>query len=118
MADWSEYFEMVDRLRTFPKETRSLIIDLAGDVTDEAVLRAKSRAPVRTGAYREGIKGKPVVSRGQHLIFSGLEATAAHSSFIERGTSRMPPRPIISEAGEWAAREMEGLLGMIAEDNL
>ena len=118
MADWSEYYEMVDRLRGFPKETRPLIIGLLDDVTGDAERRAKNNAPVRTGLYRQGIFGTPVVTRGQHQLLTHLEARAAHSSFIELGTSRMPPRPIIGEAAQWAAREMEGLLAMIAEDNL
>lgn len=118
MSDFSEMREMADRLRTFPKETRGLIVGLVTDVTDDAEARAKSRAPVRTGLYQRGINGTVAVTRGQHIVFSQLRADAGHSSFIELGTSRMPPRPIIREASEWAAREMEELLAMIAEDNL
>lgn len=118
MSDFREMHEMVDRLRTFPAETRPLIIGLVGDVMDDAERRAKGRAPVRTGEYQSKIRGLSVVSRGQHQIYGSLQGGAAHSSFIEYGTSRMPPRPIIGEAVEWASLEMEDLLAMIAEDNL
>jgi hypothetical protein len=118
MSDFSEMHEMVDRLRDFPAETRPLIIGLVDDVMGDAERRAKGRAPVRTGLYRGGIRGLAVVTRGQHQILGALEASAAHSSFIEHGTSRMPPRPIIGESVEWAALEMEELLGLVAEDNL
>lgn len=118
MSDFSQYYDMVDRLRDFPKETRPLIVGLATDVIGDAERRAKGRAPVRTGMYQSGIHGLAAVTRGQHAIVARLEATAEHSSFVELGTSRMPPRPIIGEASEWAAREMEELLALIAEDNL
>lgn len=118
MSDFSEMHEMADRLRSFPNETRGLIIGLVGDTMDDAERRAKGNAPVRTGEYQSKIRGLAVVSRGQHQIYGSLEGGAAHSSFIELGTSRMPPRPIIGEAVEWASREMEDLLAMIAEDNL
>lgn len=118
MSDFSEMHEMVDRLRSFPATTRPLIIGLVADTLEDAERRAKGNAPVRTGEYQSKIRGLAVVSRGQHQIYGSLEAGAAHSSFIELGTSRMPPRPIIGEAVEWAAKEMEELLGMIAEDNL
>jgi HK97 gp10 family phage protein len=118
VADFSEMHEMVDRLRTFPATIRPLIIGLVDDTMGDAERRAKSRAPVRTGEYQSKIRGLAVVSRGQHQIYGSLEAGAAHSSFIEYGTSRMPPRPIIGEAVEWAALEMEELLALIAEDNL
>lgn len=118
MSDFSQYWDMVDRLRDFSKETRPLIIGLATDVTEDAERRAKNNAPVRTGQYQSKIRGTAAVTRGQHAIVSRLEALADYSSFIEYGTSRMPPRPIIGEATEWAAKEMEELLALIAEDNL
>lgn len=118
MSDFSEMHEMVDRLREFPAETRGLVIDLVSDTMEDAERRAKGQAPVRTGEYQSKIRGLAVVTRGQHQILGSLEAAAAHSSYIELGTSRMPARPIIGDAVEWAAKEMEELLGMLAEDNL
>lgn len=118
MSDFSQMHEMVDRLRDFPRETRPLIIGLAADTLEDAERRAKGQAPVRTGEYRSKIRGLAIVTRGQHQLLGSLEAGAAHSSFIELGTSRMPPRPIITDAVEWASREMEELLALIAEDNL
>jgi hypothetical protein len=118
MSDFSQMWEMTNRLRDFPAETRPLVIDILEIVTEDAERRAKSRAPVRTGLYQSGIHGSPVIVRGAHGLLTHLEARAAHSSYIERGTSRMPPRPIITEAAAWAAKELEEALAMIAEDNL
>lgn len=118
MSNFREMYEMSKRLREFPKESRPFVIEILETVTEDAERRAKGRAPVRTGEYQAKIKGTPVVIRGAHGLVTSLEAGAAHSTFIEYGTSRMPPRPIIGEASEWAAKELEEALEMIAEDYL
>jgi HK97 gp10 family phage protein len=52
----------------------------------EAADAAKTFAPVRTGAYRDGIKAQKV---GGKVYVSG---TDWKSNFIEHGTSKMPPQ--------------------------
>ena len=60
---------------------------------------------LETGALKESIKH----SVGGHEALVGTNDP--HAAFLELGTSRMPPRPFLSEAARRKVPEMERIVG-------
>lgn len=77
-----------------PEEIRSASTQQRVEVADRIVEEAQLRAPVRTGAFRDGL----------HVEINGDEVDVVDDDpaafFIEYGTIDTPPAGVITEAAE------------------
>lgn len=83
--------------------------DVVGDSAGAVERFAKSIAPVDTGEYRNGI-----VQTG-HGMDRSVEATAPHSIYVEFGTSRQAPQPVMFPASDRGETSLVDGLEDVAE---
>ena len=88
-------------LTALPTATRALLQEAAERYKDTA----RALAPVRTGAFRDGIQ---VDDGGPDDLF--VVFTAPHSYFVLFGTARMGARPVhqwaLDQVGPWYLNEV------------
>lgn len=105
------------RLRDFPMEARPLIKSLMDVAAEEGEAVSKTRVPVRTGLLQSKIDFRATTNHGWNFRLLAV-ADTRYASYVEDGTSRMPPRPFIMPGVEHAAAEIEHLLGVMVEEYL
>lgn len=84
--------------------------------TLDVVGHARTIAPVDTGNLKNSIGAD--VSANAVTIESVIGPTAAYAPFLERGTSRMGPRPFMGPSLDRYAPAFEAAMGQIADGAL
>ena len=83
------------KVRRFPKRLNAKTISIIRDYVDDAKVRAKADAPVKTGFHQRNIR-KRNTQQG-----ANLEANAPYAAFLEFGTRKMAARPHLFPAIEF-----------------
>lgn len=117
MAGFEEMYRFAYRLRDFPMEARPLIKSLMDVAAQEGEDVAKREVPVRTGHLQSKILFHATTNRGWNFLMRA-EAAADYATFVEDGTSRMPPQPFMAPGVEHASDEIQALLGVMVEEYL
>lgn len=117
MAGFEEAYRFAHRLRDFPIEARPLIKSLMDVAAQEGEDVSKRAVPVRTGHLQSRILFHATTNHGWNFLMRA-EADADYATFVEEGTSRMPPQPFIAPGVEHAADEIDTLLGVMVEEYL
>ena len=105
------------RLRDFPVESRPLIKALMDDAAETGLNVATRLVPVDTGVLHDSIKFRATTNHGWAFLLKA-EASADYATFVEEGTSRMPPRPFLQPGVEAAADQIEDLIGIMVDEFL
>lgn len=105
------------RLRDFPMASRPLIKSLMAEAAATGEALSQRLVPVKTGALRDSIGFRSTTERGWTFLMQA-RANADYATFVEEGTSRMPPRPFVMPGVELAADQIEILLGMMVDEYL
>lgn len=117
MAGFESAYRFAGRLRDFPVEARPLIKELMDVAGQEGEALSKTLVPVRTGYLQSKILFHATTDHGWTFMLKA-EADADYATFVEKGTSRMPPRPFMEPGIEHTADEIEALLGIMVEEYL
>ena len=105
------------RLRDFPMESRPLIKELMEEAGRTGERLSQRLVPVKTGALQNSIKFRTTTNHGWTFILQA-GASMDYATFVEEGTSRMPPRPFLMPGVELAADQIEVLLGEMVDEFL
>ena len=114
MAGFSEMYLFAERLRDFPAEARPMIKAVMNEAGDQGEAYSKMLVPVKSGDLMRSINFHPTSDRGWTLLLMA-EASMNYATFVEGGTSRMPPRPFMLPGVELAADYIEDNLGLIMQ---
>jgi HK97 gp10 family phage protein len=79
----------------FADELEKKAISRARRIRTKRVKAMKKEAPVKTGRYRDGISGEVAVTGSQIDVTIGGSDRKTH--WIEYGTRKMSPRPVITK---------------------
>jgi HK97 gp10 family phage protein len=110
MAGFEMMYDFAGRLRDFPVQARPLIKAAMDEAGQEGEDYSKSLVPVRTGNLQRSIVFHATTDHGWTFLLKA-EVGEEYATFVEYGTSRMPPQPFFEPGVELAADRMEDLLG-------
>lgn len=105
------------RLRDFPMASRPLIKELMDEAAQTGQALSQREVPVDTGTLRDSIAFRATTNHGWAFLLKAV-AGADYATFVEEGTSRMPPRPFLMPGVELAADQIEVLLGEMVDEFL
>ena len=85
------------RIRQMERALATAVGEALEQAAQGAAQDARARAPVDSGALRQGIEIRPLSNGAQAVV-----STAPHAAMVELGTRRMAARPYLLPAAEAA----------------
>ena len=102
MSAGNEFRGMADRFRAAPEKAVGMIRQATTKATLDTQRVARERAPVDTGYLRASIAATIDHGSGSGLVVGEVTAGAEYAAYVEYGTSRQRPQPLMRPAYEQA----------------